>query len=119
MDQRSLLRKNRNKIIEEMVNPVEVSDVLCMKGVFTWYMVEEVQVYIGCALKICLQVSDLVQHRLGCTTTEDGHRLEISVMKKRDCTFYELVSCLVTMQLMCAFVLVYVSSLFSHEAAQL
>ena len=44
-------------------------------------------------------VSDLVLHKSGCTTTEDGQRLEIFwIRKKRHCTIYvvktkALISC--------------------------
>ena len=41
--------KNRINIMVEMANPIEVSDVLYMKGVFTQSMVEEVQEYNGWA----------------------------------------------------------------------
>ena len=45
-------------------------------------------------------------------------------MKKRICTIYvpktkALVSCAVTVQLICAFVLAYTKSRFSHDAAHI
>ena len=55
-------------------------------------------------------VSDQVRHKLGCTVTEDGWRLAISVSrKKRDCTIYitktkALISSRVVGQLIFAFV---------------
>ena len=47
-------------------------------------------------------VSNQVRHKLGCTATEDGQRLEIfGFRKQRDCTIYvaktkAMISCVVT-----------------------
>ena len=55
-------------------------------------------------------VFDLVPHKPGCTTIEDGERLEISAFrKKRDCTIHvaktkALISFAVTAKLICVFV---------------
>ena len=56
-------------------------------------------------------------HKLsGPTTTED----EISDLKNRGIVLSKaLISCAVTVQLICAFVFVYAESRFSHEAAHI
>ena len=70
-------------------------------------------------------VSDQVQHKPGCTATEDGLRLEISEFrKKRDWTICVaktkvLISCAITAQLICAFVFAYAKIRFSHDAAHI
>ena len=54
-------------------------------------------------------ISSNTRHKTGCTTNEDGFRLDFSVVrKKRDCTINVaktkmLISCLVTAQLIYAF----------------
>ena len=60
-------------------------------------------------------VADQVQHKLGCTTTEDGQRLEISDLGRIRVTvlYYliyveqirALISCVVTGQVICTFAL--------------
>ena len=57
-------------------------------------------------------VSDQIRHKLGCTTT----------IEKGDCTIYvaktkALMSCMVTKQLICAFVFAYAQRSFLHDAA--
>ena len=63
-------------------------------------------------------VSEQVQHKSGCTVTEDGQRLK----KKRKCTICvaktkALISFAVTAKLICVFVFAYADCWFSHEAA--
>ena len=70
-------------------------------------------------------VSDQVRHKPGCTTTENGWRLEIlGIKKKRDCTIHiaktkALISCAVTPQLICVFVFACAKIRFSHNGAQI
>ena len=70
-------------------------------------------------------VSDLVQHKPGCTATEDGKRLEILDLESRGiCTIYvaktkALISFAVTAKLICVFVFAYAKRWFSHDVAQL
>ena len=58
-------------------------------------------------------VFNQVGHKLGCTATEDGI-VTIYVVKKK-----MLMSCRVTMQMICAFVFVYAKSRFFYDAAHL
>ena len=74
--------------------------------------------------KSAFRVSAQVRHKMVCTTTENSERVEISDLGSRGCELYvakakALISCLATMQLVCAFVFAYVKSRFSHDVAQL
>ena len=70
--------------------------------------------------KPVFRVSDKVQHKPGCTTTEDGYRLKIQDLGSREIVLSILaktkaqISCVVTAQLICAFVFPYAKSWFSH-----
>ena len=74
-------------------------------------------------------VSDQVQYKPGCTTIEDGYRLEISDLKStcRGIVLSNiyvvktkaLISCMVTAQLICVFVFEYAKSRLSHDAVQI
>ena len=70
-------------------------------------------------------VSDQVQHKPGCAFTEDDERLEISDLARRGIVLIcvakvkELISCAVTVQLICVSVLAYIKSRFSHDAAEI
>ena len=71
------------------------------------------------ARKLVFRVSDQVQHKAGCTTTEDGYRLEILDLGRRGMVrsihaakSKALISCVVTAQLICAFVFAYMKSRF-------
>ena len=69
--------------------------------------------------------SDQVQHKLGCTVTEDRWRLEIlDFGKERKCTIHAaktkaLISFAVTAKLICAFVFAYADCWFSSAVAHL
>ena len=68
--------------------------------------------------KPVLGESDQVQHKPGCTTTDDGFVFR----KKRGCTIYVaktkvLISFAVTTKLNCVYVFAYAKSRFSHDAA--
>ena len=75
--------------------------------------------------KPVFQVSDKVRHKPGCTITEGGFRsLKFWIKKAGDCTYHvvktkALISCAVTVQLICAFVFTYAKSRFSYDTAQL
>ena len=61
-------------------------------------------------------------HKLACTSTEDGLRLESLDLERRDCTIRvaktkALISFAVCM--ICAFVFTYANCLFSHAKARL
>ena len=56
-------------------------------------------------------VSDQVPHKLGCTATKDGKRLEISDLGSR--------GIVLSVKLICVFVFAYAKSRFSHDAAQI
>ena len=76
------------------------------------------------ARKPVIRVSDKVQHKQGCTTIEDGYRVEISDLGSTENVLSEaktkaLVSCTVTAQLTRAFVFAYAKSLFSRDAAHI
>ena len=76
------------------------------------------------ARKPVFWISDQVRHKPGCTTTEDGLRLEISDLGRRDCTIIvakteALISFAVTAKLICVFVFAYAKSWFSHDAARM
>ena len=69
-------------------------------------------------------VSDQVRHKPGCTTTEDGKRLEISDLGSRGIVLSiyiaktkALISFAVTAKLICVFVFAYVEGCFSHDEA--
>ena len=71
-------------------------------------------------------VSDQVRHKPGCTTTEDGWRLEILDFNryKKDCTIRiaktkALISFAVTAKLICVFVFAYAKNWFSHNEAHI
>ena len=70
-------------------------------------------------------VADQVWHKPECTTTEDGLRLEIFWFRQQwDCIIYVvkakvLISCMVTAQLICAYVFAYAKSGFSHDMSQI
>ena len=71
-----------------------------------------------------LRVYDQVRHKLGCTATEEGWRLEISALRRRGIVLHTyvaktkaLISYTITMQLICAFVFTYAKSRFSHDVA--
>ena len=69
-------------------------------------------------------VSDLVPHKPGCTATEDGWRLEILYLGRREIVLSvqktkALISFAVTVKLICVFVFAYAKSWFSHDAAHL
>ena len=59
--------------------------------------------------KPVFEISSNIRHKPWCTANEDGFRLDFSVVrKKRDCTIHVaktkmLISCLVTVQLICTF----------------
>ena len=70
-------------------------------------------------------VSDHVRHKPGCTTTQDGKKLEISYLGSRGIIYY---LCSVnkgadqlsgTAKLICVFVFAYAKSRFSHNEAHL
>ena len=67
--------------------------------------------------------SDQVPHKPGCTTTEDGLRLEISNLGSRGIVLIRiaktkaLISFAVTAKLICVFVFAYAKSRFSHNEA--
>ena len=74
--------------------------------------------------KTVFGVSDQVRHKQGCTTTEDGYRLEI--LEEEGLYYLRYVaktkapiSCLVAAQLICAFDFAYAKSRFSHDAAHI
>ena len=72
------------------------------------------------ARKPVFRVSDQVQHKQGCTNTEDGKSLENSELGSRGILLSKaLVSCVVTTQLICAFPFPYGKSRFSHDAAHI
>ena len=66
-------------------------------------------------------VSDQVPHRPGCTTTQDGWRLEISDLESRGIVAKTkgLISFAVTAKLICGFVFAYAKSWFSHDVAHI
>ena len=69
-------------------------------------------------------VSDQVRHKPGCTATEDGWRLEISILKVEGLYFLcgenkGADQLAVTAQLICVFVFAYAKSLFSHKEAHI
>ena len=74
-------------------------------------------------------VSDQVPHNSGCTATEDGWRLEISDLGRREIVLSDtiisiaktkaLISFAVTAKLICVFVFAYVKSRFSHDEAEI
>ena len=67
--------------------------------------------------------SDQVQHKPGCTVTEDGQRLEILDLESRGIVLSRvaktkvLISFAVTAKLICAFVFAYADCWFSHAVA--
>ena len=61
-------------------------------------------------------VSDLVRHKPGCSSTEDGLRLEISDLESRKIV---LSKAKVTAKLICVFVFAYAKCWFSRDAAQI
>ena len=73
------------------------------------------------ARKPVFRVSDEVRHKPGCTATEDCWRLEISDLGNRGIVLSlaktkALISCTVSVQLICAFVFALAKSRFSHDA---
>ena len=72
------------------------------------------------ARKPVFGVSDQVRHKPGCTTTEDGWRLEISDLGSiRVAKTKTLINFAVTAKLICVFVFAYAKSRFSNDAAQI
>ena len=68
--------------------------------------------------KPTILLSNLVQHKPGCTDTEAGYRLEILDLESREIAKTKaLISCAVTAQLICAFVFAQAKIWFSHDAA--
>ena len=73
----------------------------------------------GIMRKTCLQVSDQVRHKPGCTVTEDGLRLEILDLGSIYVTNTKVLTrCTLTMQLICVFDFAYAKGRFSHDPAQ-
>ena len=69
-------------------------------------------------------VSNQVRHKPGCTTTEDGYRLESSDLESRGIVLSTaktkaLISFVATAKLICVFVFAYAKSRFSHDAAHI
>ena len=69
-------------------------------------------------------VSDQVPHKPGCTATEDGQRLQILDLGSRGIVLFVtkskvLISCTVTVQLICIFGFAYAKSRFSHDTAHI
>ena len=65
-------------------------------------------------------VSNYVRHKPGCTTTEDGKRLEISDLESKGIYLVKrkALFCLaITGQISCALVFAYAKSRFSYDAA--
>ena len=64
-------------------------------------------------------VSEQVRHKLSCTSTEDGQRLEILDLGSRDTVAKTkaLIRFAVTVKLICVFVFAYAKCWFSHDAA--
>ena len=64
-------------------------------------------------------VSDQVRYKPGCTTTEDGRRLEISELGSRGIVLSNKGAdhLAVTAKLVCIFVFAYAKSRFSHDEA--
>ena len=62
----------------------------------------------------------LVQHKPGCTTTEDSQRLELSDLESKGVAKTDaLISYALTAQLMCSFDFAYAQSRFIDDAAQM
>ena len=69
-------------------------------------------------------VSNQVWHKLGCTAAEMARGLQFGFRKMKDCSVYVvktkvLISCVVTKQLICAFVFAYAKIRFSHDPTDL
>ena len=75
--------------------------------------------------KPVFRISSNIRHKPGCTTNEDGFRLDFYVVrKKKDCTIHVaktkmLISCLVTAQLICVFDFANEKSRFPQVVAQI
>ena len=74
--------------------------------------------------KLVFRVYDLVQHKPGCAGTEDGERIEILYLGRRDCTSCvaktkALISLAVTAKVISASVFAYAKSRFSHDKANI
>ena len=72
--------------------------------------------------KSIYMVSDQVRHKLRCTAMEDCNKLEILDLGRRRIVLFVvktkvLISCEVTVQLICGFVYTYAKSSFSHDVA--
>ena len=70
--------------------------------------------------KPVFRISDQIPSKPGCTSTEDGWRLEILYLGRREIVIAKtkaLISFAVTAKLICIFVFAYEKSQFSHDAA--
>ena len=69
-------------------------------------------------------VSEHVRQKPSCTSTEDGHRLEIWVLESKGIVLFvaktkALISFAVTAKLICAYVFAYADRWFCHDVAHL